>query len=99
MQNDPIAILGVIGGHFRRLSAASVLLSNGKGAADLMKMCGIKDYPARKAMEAARRFKPEFYKKASELILETDYRMKTSFDEPERLLELLVLQLAQEAHL
>lgn len=99
MQNDPIAILGVIGGHFRRLSAASVLLSNGKGAADLMKMCGIKDYPARKAMEAARRFKPEFYKKASELILETDYRMKTSFDEPERLLELLVLQLAQEARL
>ena len=99
MQNDPIAILGVIGGHFRRLSAARILSDNGKGTAELMKMCGIKEYPARKAMEAARRFKPEFYKKASELILETDYRMKTSFDEPERLLELLVLQLAQEARL
>lgn len=99
MQNDPIAILGVIGGHFRRLSAARVLSDNGKGAADLMKLYGIKDYPARKAMEAARRFKPEFYKKASELILETDYRMKTSFDESERLLELLVLQLAQGARL
>jgi DNA polymerase III delta subunit len=32
-----------------------------------------------------------------ELILETDIRMKTSFDEKERLLEMLVLQLAQEA--
>ena len=30
-------------------------------------------------------------------ILETDYKIKTSFDEPERLLELLILQLAQEA--
>ena len=99
MQNDPISLLGVIGSHFRRLSAGRALSDNGKGVADLMKLTGMKDYPARKAMEASRRFKPEFYKKASELILETDYRMKTSFDEPERLLELLVLQLAQEARL
>ena len=97
MQQEPLGILGAIGGHFRRLSAARILLDNGRGAADLMKMYRLSDYPARKAMEAARRFKPEFYKKASELILETDYRMKTSFDEPERLLEILILQLAQEA--
>ena len=48
-------------------------------------------------MEAARRFRPEFCDKAAELVMETDYNMKTSFDEPERLLELLVLQLAQDA--
>ena len=36
-------------------------------------------------------------RKAAELVLETDYRMKTSFDDPERLLEMLILQLAQEA--
>ena len=30
-------------------------------------------------------------------ILETDYKIKTSFDDPERLLELLILELAQEA--
>ena len=29
--------------------------------------------------------------------METDYKMKTSFDEQERLLELLILELAQEA--
>ena len=63
----------------------------------LMKMCHLADYPARKTMEAARRFSPVFCEKAAALILETDYRMKTSFDEPERLLELLILQLAQEA--
>ena len=31
------------------------------------------------------------------LILETDMQMKTSFDDPQRLLELLILRLAQEA--
>ena len=48
-------------------------------------------------MDAARRFKPEFCRKAAQLILETDYKMKTSFDDNERLLEMLILQLAQEA--
>ena len=48
-------------------------------------------------MDAARRFKPEFCRTAAKLILETDYKMKTSFDDNERLLELLILQLAQEA--
>ena len=38
-----------------------------------------------------------FCKKAAELVVMTDYRMKTSFDDSQRLLELLILQLAQEA--
>ena len=97
MQQEPLGILGAIGGHFRRLSAARTLLDNGRGAVDLMKLYHLPDYPARKTMDAARRFRPEFCAKAAELVLETDYKMKTSFDEPERLLELLILQLAQEA--
>ena len=97
MQQEPIMILGAVGGHFRRISAARTLLDNGRNAADLQKLCGIPDYPARKTMEAARRFKPEFCRTAAELVLETDYKMKTSFDDNERLLELLILQLAQEA--
>lgn len=97
MQQDPISILGAVGGHFRRISTARVLIDNGRPASELMKLYGITEYPARKTMEAARRFSPEFCKKASQLILETDYRMKTSFDTQERLLEMLVLQLAQEA--
>lgn len=97
MQQKPLEILGAIGGHFRRISAARTLLDNGRNASDLAKLCSLPDYPARKTMDAARRFRPEFCAKAAELVLETDYKMKTSFDEPERLLELLVLQLAQEA--
>ena len=97
MQQEPIAILGAIGGHFRRIGAARTLLDYGKTAYDLQKMYAIQDFAARKVMDAARRFSPAFCKKASQLILETDYRMKTSFDDSERLLEMLILQLAQEA--
>lgn len=97
MQQEPLAILGAVGGHFRRLSTARTLLDNGKGSGELMKLCGIPDYPARKTMEAARRFSPGFCRKAAELVLETDHQMKTSYDAPERLLEMLVLELAQEA--
>ena len=97
MQQEPLAILGAVGGHYRRISAARTLLDNGKGAFELQKLCGIPDYPARKTMEAARRCTPQFCRIAAQLVLETDYRMKTSFDEQERLLELLILRLAQEA--
>lgn len=97
MQQEPIAILGAIGMHFRRLGVARTLLDNGKGTADLSKLTGLKEYPARKTMDAARRFSAPFCARAAELVLETDRQMKTSFDEPERLLEVLVMRLAQEA--
>ena len=97
MQQEPIVILGAVGGHFRRISAARTLMDCGKNAEDLMRLTGLKDYPARKAMGAAKHFSGKFCRRAAELILETDYKMKTSFDEQERLLELLILQLAQEA--
>ena len=48
-------------------------------------------------MSAAGKFSARFCAKAAELILETDRKIKTSFDEPDRLLELLILQLSQEA--
>jgi type IV secretory pathway TraG/TraD family ATPase VirD4 len=70
---------------------------NGKTAEDLMKICGIRDYPARKMMASTKRFSAPFCAKAAELILETDHNIKTSRDEPERLIEQLLLQLAKEA--
>lgn len=97
MQNEPIAILGAISGHFRRMATARTLMDNGKTSDTLMSLCGIGDFAARKTMGAARRFSAEFCAKSAELILETDYQMKTSYDAPERLLEVLLLRLAQEA--
>ncbi len=97
MQQEPLAILGAVGASFRRIGAARTLLDQGGNAAQLQNLCGLPDYPARKTMDAARRFSAAFCRKASQLILETDYQMKTSFDDSERLLELLILRLSQEA--
>ncbi len=97
LQEEPPMILGAIGANYRRLSAARTLLDHGRSASELQKLCGMGEYPARKTMDAARRYRPEFLTKASSLILETDYQIKTSFDDSHRLVELLILRLAQEA--
>ncbi len=97
MQQEPLGILGAVGSHFRRLGTARTLLDCGKGAQELMRLYKITDYPARKTMDAAKRFSARFCALACELVMETDRQMKTSHDDPERLLEMLVLRLAQEA--
>ncbi|MBR4863959.1 MAG: DNA polymerase III subunit delta [Oscillospiraceae bacterium] len=97
LQQEPLAILGAIGAHFRKISTARTLLDNGRNVNDLMQLYSIRDYGARKIMEAARRFSAAFCAKSAELVMETDRAIKTSLDSPERLLELLILRLAQEA--
>ena len=97
MQQEPLAILGAVGGSLRRIGTARTLMEAGKGSGELQKLCGIPDYPARKTMEAARRFSGKFCAKAAELVLEADFSMKISFDDSQRILELLVLELAREA--
>lgn len=97
MQQEPIVILAAVGSHLRRLGTARTLLERGGTPSELAKLCSMADFAARKSMDSARRFQPKFFKKAMELVLETDMKMKTSFDDSQRLLELLILQLAQEA--
>ena len=97
MQEEPVLVLGAIGAHLRRLGTARTLLDNGKNSDDLMRLYKISEYAARKTMKSASGVSARFCAKAAELVLETDRKMKTSYDTPERLLELLILQLAQEA--
>lgn len=96
---DPIELLGAIGMQLRQITAAKALMEKGKTTEDFQQLCGVRSsYAARKTMDSARRFSLGFCKRASQLVLETDYGMKTSLDSPERLLETLILQLAQEAN-
>ena len=97
MQQEPIAILGAIGGNFRRIGAARILLDSGKTASELMRIYPMGDRAALRTMEAAKRYPPHLCTVAAELILETDWKMKTSYDDKERLLEMLIIELAQEA--
>ncbi len=97
MQEEPLSILGAIGSHFRRIATARTLMDNGRGYGELVKLYSMNsDYPAKKAMNAARRVSTGFCARAAQLIMETDYQIKTSFDGPQRLLELLVIALCGE---
>ena len=97
-QQEPLMILGAVGKRFRQMASARILMDNGRGPGELMRICGMKDYPARLTMDAAGKFPAAFYKKAAMLVLETDRQLKTSYDDPARLMEMLLLQLAQEAY-
>ncbi len=97
MQQEPLAILGAVGSHFRKLSAARMLSDRGKQAGELAQLYNMKPYPAQKMMDNARLFPPRFCARASELVMETDFRMKSSYGDSEELLTALVLRLGQEA--
>lgn len=97
MQTDPIAVLGAIGAQLRRMLYARTVLSCGGAQKELMELTGLKSYPAGLTLTAARRVSDAFCQRAAELTLQTDIAMKTGADEPNRLLELLLVQLAQEA--
>ena len=96
MQQEPLLILGAIGSHFRRMATAKILQDHGKSYPELMRLYRLGDYAAKKTMSSAGRFSARFYAQASELVLEADRQLKTSFDTPSRILEMLVLRLAQE---
>ena len=97
MQQEPIPILGAIGSQLRRAAAAKDLLAAGRGPDALMKLYAMSSYPAQKAFGFARRLPDRFFEAALPLCAETDYQLKTSYDDPNALLELLILRLAQEA--
>ncbi len=97
MQEEPISVLGTIGAHFRKLSAARVLQDNGKPYAELMSLYRMGDWAARKTMQSASKFSPRVLQAVGSLIVETDRKMKTSIDDPKRLLEVLLMEISREA--
>lgn len=97
MQNEPVVILGAIGGHYRKIGSARILLNQGMRAGDLMSMYGMSDYAAKKIMNSAMRLSDRFCGLANSLIMEADYQLKSSQGDAERLIETLILRLAQEA--
>ena len=98
MQQKPLAILGAIGWQFRRLSTAKIYYESGKSTAEYAKLYrNMGYYNAENTTQTAKRFSARFYQKAAELILDTERKIKTSQDDPDRLLEILVAELATEA--
>lgn len=97
LRAEPIPILAAVGSQMRRLYAARVLLSEGKDAQELAAVCKISPYAAKITFKQAQRLSDRFCEKAVLLCCEYDEKMKTSYDEPERLLQMLLLELTEAA--
>ena len=98
MQEEPIAILAAIGSNLRRTYCARALIDQGKGVSELMQLTGLRsEYAARKTLEAARGISVRFCEAALVGCMQTDLGLKNSVDDSQRLLELLIMSLAQEA--
>lgn len=97
-REDPVTILATVGSHFRRLFLAKAVLAAGRGADALMPLLKTtSDFYVRKVMSQAGKISDEMCLQAVELCYDTDRKLKRSYDDGPRLLELLLLTLAQEA--
>ena len=93
--NEPIAMLAMLGMQMRRLYAARLALDQGLGTKYLTDECAIKsDYVAKKLLGAAKGFTLEQLIRAVELCAETDYKMKSSSQDERELLKEAVLRIA-----
>ena len=97
-QEEPIKVNAVVGSHFRKLLLTKSVMAAGKGNETLLPILNSKsDFYGNKLMQQARRLSDEMCANAVLLCYETDCKMKRSVDDSARLLELLLLSLAQEA--
>lgn len=93
--NEPIAMLAMLGMQMRRLYGARLAVEQDLGAKFLMDSCGIKsDYVAKKLINAARGFTLPQLVRSVEMCAETDYKMKSSSLDERELLKELVLRIA-----
>lgn len=103
MQEEPIPLLGAIGGAMRRLLYARICMASGKGEgalAELLKASSGRaphSFMLQKTMATARRVSDSFCAAAVRLCMEADEKLKSFSGSDQRTLELLLLQLAQEA--
>lgn len=96
-QEEPIMLLAVIGKELRRIYTARIALDEGRDRLWLMELWKMRsDYPARLAMDAARKVTREWCCESVRLCAELDVRMKSEkgFD-AEGELKLFLMRLAR----
>lgn len=102
MQEEPIALLGAIGGQMRRLLYTRTAMNAGKGeagVAELLKAASGRaphPYVLQKTMTTARRLSDSFCANAVKLCMQADIKLKSYSGDDQRVLELLLLEMAQE---
>lgn len=93
--NEPIALMGMIGFQVRRLYGARCAIDKGLGKDYIAKLYGIRfDFLANKLIVSARKFSIAQLVEAVRICAETDYRMKSSGEDPVELLKECVMRIA-----
>lgn len=96
-KNPPVAVLGAITKQMQRLYAAKLAFEARKSEDYLAKLLGYRSsYPARLQMQGARRMSLRGARKAVQLCSQADLDIKSNIPDSERVVELLLLQLAAE---
>lgn len=93
--NEPIALLALLGAQMRKLYAARLALEEGLGLKYVMDTCSIKyEFLAKNLVNSARGFTLPQLKSAVELCADADYMMKSSSQDDEELLKEIVMRIA-----
>ena len=96
-KNQPVAVLGAITKQMQRLYGAKLAFEARKSEDYLAKLLGFRSsYPARLLMQGARRISLKGARKAVQLCAQADLDTKSNIPDAERVVELLLLQLAAE---
>ena len=95
MKEAPIMMTAMIGRQMRQMLAAKIVYNNGGDEQQLKSVLNIKsDYAARLVLNSSRKFSIKWCTDAVRLCGETDLKMKSSGEDPQQLLKMLLLQLA-----
>ena len=90
-ENEPIALLALIGNQMRRLYGAKLASENRLGRSYVEEVCGAKGWLAERLTKSAARFRLDTLRHYVSLCAEADYKMKSSsVDDSEILIELLM---------
>ena len=96
MQEPPVRLLAAIGRQMRQLYSARLALDERKDASYLMGFWGMRSaYPAQLLLRAAGRFSVQWCREAVRLCAKADLEMKSSSEDNETILKLLIMYLAQ----
>ncbi len=93
-REEPIAILGMMNGHFRRLLQAKTFVEEGGDARELESVLNIAPYPAKLLKEQMPNFTLQELETIYRSLLDTDWKVKTGQLEGILALDLLVAGLA-----
>lgn len=99
MRNEPVAVLAAVTRQMQRIYGAKLALENGYREDYVAKLFGFRStYPAQLLMKAARRMDIQSLRKIQHMCLKTDMMIKSNLPDPQRTVELLLLQMGSMAN-